>query len=116
MSDTEKKTHVLTPMIKGQQYYADGVPLINTDKTQLDTVLQAARDNADIRRADGRKSPTLLACEEVFRLQAQNETLLKMTNRAVALADTTRVAIEDYRKQHEKSVWFRLGRKLGFYS
>lgn len=61
--------------VAGQQRGVDGVPIIDTERQQLETVLQTARNFADARRADGRKSPTLLVAEEVFRLRAEANTL-----------------------------------------
>lgn len=75
--------------IAGQKKWADGVPMIDTERGQLQVVLDAARAHADVRRPDGRKSPTLLVAEEVFRLQVLNDEMSETLKNTLGLLNAS---------------------------
>jgi hypothetical protein len=89
--------------------------MIDTEKAQLDTAIQAVRDNGHIRRPDGRKSPMMLLGEEVLRLRDQAAKHKATLSRMLVTVDhaiASAIKAESRLERIESSRWVRLGRWL----
>lgn len=101
----------------------------DSDKARLQAVLDAIRNNPDASTPDGTKSTLMLVGKELLCQQAENQRMKKhakdLLENAKQLQSIARgwrfrflqlqTEQAEYRAQQEDSLWFRIGRRMGFY-